>query len=271
MFYKQDDILLHYLSIGEGVPVLILHGLTCDHRLMTACLEPVFTNKKGLKRIYIDLPGMGKSGNNIQYASSDAILNILIGFIGKEIGKAPFIIIGESYGGYLSMGILSKFHTQILGMCLICPMVNPKHSTRKLPRKSIIVKDEEFLKILPSEEKDDFLNIAVVATQATYQRYNNEVKTGNKLMNLAFVEEVVKNYQFSFELYRKLNEIKFDKPVLILSGKQDNVVGYEDLWEVSKHYERLTFLTLDIAGHNLQIDQPEIFNVMVENWLTHIR
>lgn len=30
-----------------------------DHRLMSGCMEPIFTKREGWRRIYIDLPGMG--------------------------------------------------------------------------------------------------------------------------------------------------------------------------------------------------------------------
>src|SRR5690606_32711693 len=48
---------LHFVEYGEGTPVLALHGWGPDHRLMTGCLEPVFANRPGFRRIYPDLPG----------------------------------------------------------------------------------------------------------------------------------------------------------------------------------------------------------------------
>lgn len=39
----------------------MLHGYSPDHRLMAGCMEPIFNKKSNYKRVYIDLPGMGKS------------------------------------------------------------------------------------------------------------------------------------------------------------------------------------------------------------------
>jgi pimeloyl-ACP methyl ester carboxylesterase len=33
---------IYYESIGEGTPILMIHGWSPDHRLMKGCLEPVF-------------------------------------------------------------------------------------------------------------------------------------------------------------------------------------------------------------------------------------
>ena len=52
-----------------------------------------------------------------------------------------------------------------------------------------------------------------------------------------------------------------------MCGKQDDCVGYEDLWELLKSYNRATFAVLDVDGHNLQIEQVSVFNELVSNWL----
>lgn len=35
-------------------------------------------------------------------------------------------------------------------------------------------------------------------------------------------------------------------------------------------YPRVTFAVLDMAGHNLQIEQPDVFNSLVHNWLNRL-
>lgn len=52
-----------------------------------------------------------------------------------------------------------------------------------------------------------------------------------------------------------------------MCGKQDDCVGYEDIWALLKSYNRATFAVLDVAGHNLQIEQVSVFNELVSNWL----
>ena len=76
--------------------------------MMKACMEPVFLRKTGYKRIYLDLPGMGKSKCAIEYATADKTLLILKQFV-KSMLHENFLIVGESYGGYLARGILSGY------------------------------------------------------------------------------------------------------------------------------------------------------------------
>lgn len=49
--------------------------------------------------------------------------------------------------------------------------------------------------------------------------------------------------------------------------KQDSSVGYKDAINIMDYYPRGSFAILDIAGHNLQIEQPQLFSSLVNEWL----
>ena len=270
MFYSYKNIKIHYQVIGSGKPVVMIHGLDCDLNLMRGCFEPIFKNKNGYKRIYIDLPGMGKSEASLEYASSDKILDILLSFIENNIAE-NFLLMGESYGGYLSRGILSKLYSKIDGMVLLCPVVIPTHAKRDVPKIAVKFEDKNFMNTLNNFERKTFGKFSVLENNRVYKRYKNEILSGIKKCDKDFIELLWKNYSFSFDVDKKLKKIKFDKPVLFMVGRQDICVGYKDLWKLLEDYPRATFVIIDIAGHNLQIEQPEVFNSLVENFLKRVK
>lgn len=53
---RINDVLVHYLQHGGGVPLAALHGAGADHRDIEAAIEPVIP-RAGYRRIYPDLPG----------------------------------------------------------------------------------------------------------------------------------------------------------------------------------------------------------------------
>ena len=270
MFYSYKNIKIHYQIIGSGKPIIMLHGLNCDLNLMAGCMENIFKNKKGYKRIYIDLLGMGKSESSPEYASSDKILNILISFINDTVAE-NFLIMGESYGGYLARGILSKLHSKIDGMVLLCPVVIPMHAKRDVPKNIVKFEDKKFMETLNDKEIKIFSKYSVVENKKVFKRYKNEILSGIKKCDYNFIDLLWKKYSFSFDVDKKLKKIKFDKPVLFIAGRQDICVGYRDLWKLLEDYPRATFSVLDIAGHNLQIEQPELFNSLIENFLIRVK
>lgn len=260
------NLSIHYEIIGEGKPIIMIHGYYPDHRLMTGCMEPIFKTINGYKRIYIDLPGMGKSESDEWITSSDNMLDILIEFIEKIIPSEDFLLVGESYGGYLSRGLLYKIPNRVLGMTLICPLIIPEYSKRSVPEHVVLVKDTKLLSTLSPEDADDFNSCLVVQNQKIYERYRNEIMSGVEIANSTFLQKLMKNgYSFSFDV-DKLDK-KFDKPALILLGKQDSCVGYKDAWSILDNFPRATFCILDKAGHTLQIEQEELFNSLVSEWL----
>lgn len=248
----------------------MLHGCSPDYTLMKGCMEPIFSKKDGFQRIYLDLPGMGKSDAPDWIKSSDDILNVILEFIKEVIRSHSFLIAGESYGGYLARGVIPHYKEQIHGMLLICPVIKPIWKERKCPVPKVIVKDEAFLSTLSSKEKEQFCEGAVIQNEYCYNRFLKEIEVGLKKANTQFISNFQKKYAFTFDV-DSLPTAKYERPVLIITGRQDSCVGYEDQWEILNNYSRASFACIDGAGHNLQIENPVIFNCMVNDWLERVQ
>ncbi|MEW4150272.1 alpha/beta hydrolase [Bacillus thuringiensis] len=213
--------------------------------------------------MYIDLPGMGKSNAPNWINSLDRIVDVLITFIEEIICTEKFLLVGESYGGYLAKGILAKMFERVSGLLLVCPVVVAEPEKRILPGKQIIVQDEEFLNTLTSTEREEFCELAVIANEYTYTRFKEEIKPGLDVANYEFIERLQKNYSLTMDFQHE----KYGNPVLLLTGRQDISVGYQNIIEIIEEYPRATLAVLDMAGHNLQIEQPELFESLVGEWI----
>jgi len=257
---------VYYEVYGEGKPILIIHGMTPDHRLMTGCMEPVFKDREGYKRIYLDLPGMGKTKGESWITSTDVVLDILIEFIDKIIPNENFLLAGESYGGYLSRGIIYRLGSRVDGVLLLCPAVVAPILRENLPEHVVLKKDEELLSELETFEADKFNDIQVVQSRNIWERYRDEILSGIKIVDRNFLDKLCEDgWGFSFDL-----DEQFTKPAVMILGRQDSSVGYKDTWGILERYPRATFAVLDKAGHNLQIEQVELFNSLVNEWLTRV-
>ncbi|PRX17825.1 pimeloyl-ACP methyl ester carboxylesterase [Orenia metallireducens] len=266
---KIKDISINYEIKGAGKPIIIIHGYSVDHRLMTGCMEPVFNSKDKYKRIYIDLPGMGKSDSAEWITNSDIMLDVVIEFIEKIIPNENFLLVGESYGGYLSRGVIYKMGDRVDGVLLICPVIIADHKKRKVPEHVVLLKDNKVLDKLTPENAKGFNSMSVVQSEEIYDRYKNEIIPGVKMADNKFLNKIQENsYEFSFDV-DKVNKT-FDKPALIILGKQDSCVGYKDAWGILENYPRGTFAVLDRAGHNLQIEQEKVFNSLTNEWLKRV-
>jgi pimeloyl-ACP methyl ester carboxylesterase len=258
---------LHHVTHGEGTPVLALHGWTPDHRLMTGCLEPIFTKLPGYRRLYPDLPGMGQSPAG-SIDSSDGILAAVRDFIDTEIGDEPFLLIGESYGGYVARGLITERASQVLGLGLICPTgVAVEQADRTVPAHVVLESDPAALAGLSPQELEDFTEIAVLQTADVLRQFQQDVVPGLDAADTEAMARIRKNWTLTIA---PESGPVYTRPTLVLCGRQDSVTGYEDQYALLPHYPRATYAVLDMAGHNLQIEQPELLEVLVRDWLGRV-
>lgn len=246
--------------------MIMLHGWTLDHQVMLHAMEPLFEKRSGWKRIYIDLPGMGNSEPQPSIQNSDAMLESVLGLLDDIIPGQPFIVCGNSYGGYIARGIVRSRQDIVRGLLLMAPMTIPEFDDRVVPQKTVLKRDSNLISRLSPEDADEFCSMGVVQGQTEWKRFRNEILLPSKQTNVEFINRIRQNgYGFTFDISCKL-----EYPTLIITGRQDHVVGYHDAWQLIEDYPRATFAVLDMAGHNLQIEQIDVFNALVGNWLNRL-
>jgi pimeloyl-ACP methyl ester carboxylesterase len=269
MFCQVKDISIYYEIIGKGIPILMLHGFYPDHRLMKGCMEPILADQPGWKRIYIDLPGMGQTKGQAWLNSTDKMLEVVLDFVDQIIPGQPFLVVGESYGGYLARGLVYLRPVSVKGICLICPLIIPEIESRNLPPKRILLHNQNLIEKLSESDASEFESIAVVQSQLHWDRFKSEVLSGVNSADGEYLEILRKTgYAFSFPVDHP--DQLFDKPALILLGRQDTSVGYRDAWEIIENFPRATFAVLDRAGHDLQIEADNTFSALVSDWLERV-
>ncbi len=262
-----------YWQHGEGKPIVNIHGYGLDHRVMEGCIEPVFSKIDNAdnewKRIYFDLPGMGTSEGADKISCADEMLSFVLSFIDKIVGDEDFILVGYSYGGYLARAVAAKREKQVDRLFLLCPVVIPDKRRRKLTPHTVLEHDSEFMNQLSKSEVKDFEDFFVIQNRYTWERYLKEIKPALVEVDNDFIRRYYKEgYVFSFDKYDQGKYFdNFEGPTVILTGRQDSVVGYEDVFPILEHYPKGTFIVLNGGGHSLQIEQESEFNHIFRNLL----
>ncbi|MCL2376920.1 MAG: alpha/beta hydrolase [Defluviitaleaceae bacterium] len=263
MICNVKGIPMYYEEYGKGTPILFIHGYLVDHRLMTGCFEPVFNKLSGYRRIYIDLPGMGKSPAPSWLKNADDMLDVVIEFTKNVIGDDAFLVAGESYGGYMALGLLHKMKSKINGVFFLCPVIESDYSKRILPTHRLLHKDDSFT---PPEE---FLSMAVVSTPQIYAAFEKNILPSLEIADKEFTERYRKEgYALSFD--NALRDLVSDVPAAFLLGRQDAITGYADALALIENFPRATFAVMDCTGHNLQIENEALFAAHVVDWLRRV-
>ncbi len=262
------DTRIHYEEAGTGRPLLALHGRPLDHRHMMNELEPLFNNRRGWRRIYPDLPGMGRTRAADSITSQDQVLEVMIEFMDRVAPQQRFAVAGTSYGGYLARGFVYRRASQIDGIMLNVPLVEFDETKCRLPEHRVLKEDADFLAALTPEEAADLPTFVVAQSMDLLRSTREWYAPAGAMADEAFLQRLRQKDAFSFDVDSPRHP--FPGPALFLTGRYDNWCGYREAFQLLDNYPRATFAVLDRAGHALVIEQRGLFNALVSEWLDRV-
>lgn len=267
---KLENITVYYEVFGEGRPIIMLHGWSLSHRHMISDMEPLFTHRTGWQRIYLDLPGHGKTPGKDWITNQDKMLEVVLEFIDHVIPGRNFSVAGVSAGAYLARGVVYRKLAWIEGVLLAVPLIVAEDTKRILPPQVTLVEDPQLFTELAPEEVE-MLQMCVVQNQKTLDALRASSISASQEGDEQFQAKIRNNpanYSFSFDVDNIPGPCP--APTLVIAGRQDAVVGYRDAWKILDNYPRGSFIILDRAGHFLGIEQENLFHALANEWLDRV-
>lgn len=244
---------IEYQTIGNGMPIIFLHGLSLD-RVSTRNFFEKDSNLADFQRIYIDIPGMGNSSPTSE-ATTDTIFSNLVEFIDHIVAGKSFALYGHSFGGYLAQAIAYHYQNQVSGLFLTCPVCIANKKIRVVEKH----KNEYIDKVFVSDNEkffNDFESMNVLISQSRWSSYQELILPGLARANAKFLNKLQHNgYTISFE--QKLQNLAPKTKIQLVLGRHDHVVGYKQQMKAFLDNEQVSLTLLASAGHNIMIDQPE--------------
>lgn len=267
MKFAFGDAEIFYETFGAGRPLVLLPGQPSSHLSLARFIEPVLAQREGWRRIYLDLPGTGQSTCGEAVATPDRLLDAMLAFIDAVIPGQRFTLAGLSYGGYLARGVLQRRADLMDGLLLCVPMIKADEAQAQLPPRTTIVANPPLLAQL-SERQRSLVESMVVAQTPQIVAAAREVFAEVAVADHAFLTRLEADGGFTFDV--DALPAPFEAPTLLLTGRQDNICGYRDAWELLANYPRATFAVLDRAGHFATIEQEALCHALIHEWLARV-
>jgi pimeloyl-ACP methyl ester carboxylesterase len=255
MEIRVDQVVVHYVEHGTGRPVLVLHGAGVDHREAEACFERAFDRVAGLRRIYPDLPGMGRTAAPDTVRSADDVLDTLFAFADEVIGGTAYLLVGHSAGGYYAQAMAARRPTQVAGLALVCPLLP---GLRDVPEHRVVAGSGEI-------GDDVFRSYFVVQTPEMLDRYERHVAPAAPLVDQAALDRIGERWALTPD-----HAPPYPGPTVVVAGRLDSTVGYAAATDLLDHYPHASLAVLDDAGHALPHEQPELLRALLAEWLTRV-
>jgi pimeloyl-ACP methyl ester carboxylesterase len=124
-------------------------------------------------RIYLDLPGRGRTPGAAWITTNDQVLDIVLQVLDRVIPGQRFVIAGQSAGGYLARAVLHRRMAVVDGLLQVVPEFPA--DDEELPEVAPLVSDldpvERAWVELGAEQASAFATRLVVQTPEIYERF----------------------------------------------------------------------------------------------------
>ncbi len=241
---REEKILINgleinYRIIGEGKPLLILHGWGSRSEKWERVGELLI--KKGFKVIILDLPGFGKSQKLLVSWNLDEYCNFVEKFI-NFLGLDKFYLLGHSFGGGLSTKYSIKFPHKIEKLFLVASAC----IRRKTFKKNLLAKSSKVLKIF------SFLPFYSLFRKAFYKFI---VRKSDYLYTEGIMKETYLKI-ISEDLSNILSFISVQ--TIIIWGDNDDVTPLADGKFINQQIKNSKMIIIPGGDHDLEQKMPEI-------------
>lgn len=230
-FIPIDDDTIFCQVSGKGKPLLLLHGNEENHEIF-AKQQAFFM--KSYQVIALDSRGHGRSEHGKGRLTFEKMSNDIIGVL-DYFKLAKVDIIGFSDGGNLGLYIASYFPERVKNLVIVGANYRPE-----------------------GLNKVDFLQVKIVVYYLTLLGFFSKAKRQRK--------EVIDLMWHQITLTdRDLKRIKAN--TLIIAGEHD-VVRVEHTKKMHDLIVKSKRVTIPKASHFLMVEQPEVFNTLVSDFLS---
>ncbi|RLD29676.1 MAG: alpha/beta hydrolase [Bacteroidetes bacterium] len=243
---KEDDY--SYIEVGEGTPIIILHGLMGGLSNFDAVTE--FFSKNGFKIVIPELPLyiMPLLKTNVK-----SFANYLYDFINyKNYDKV--ILLGNSLGGHIAL-----YHTKLYPEKIKALVITGSSGLYESAMGSGYTKRSDY-DVIKKKAQEVFYD-PEIATKEIVDDVFAIVNDRNKLIKtLAIAKSAIRH-----NMSKDLPEI--ETPTCIIWGKNDVVTPPE----VAEVFQELLpdsdLFWIDKCGHAAMMEHPKEFNQILLQWL----
>ncbi len=237
-----------YIEIGEGDPIIILHGLMGGLSNFDSVTD--FFGAKGYKVIIPELPIYSMSLIKTNVKSFAKYLHDFIEFK----GFSNVIILGNSLGGHIGL-----YHTKLYPEKIKALVITGSSGLYESAMGGGYTKRSDY-EVIKKKAQDVFYDPAIATKEIVDEVYET-VNDRNKLIKtLAIAKSAIRH-----NMAKDLPKMK--TPTCIIWGKNDTVTPPDVAIEFNQLLPDSDLFWIDKCGHAAMMEHPDEFNSILYKWL----
>ncbi|WP_452222187.1 alpha/beta fold hydrolase [Lacinutrix salivirga] len=237
-----------YIEVGEGTPIIVLHGLMGGLSNFDAVTEHF--SELGYKVVIPQLPVYTKSLLKTNVKHFAKYLHDFIEFKGFE----SVILLGNSLGGHIGL-----YHTKLYPEKVKALIITGSSGLYESAMGGGYTKRGDY-EVIKKKAQEVFYDPAVATKEIVDEVYET-VNDRNKLIKTLAIAKSAIRHNMAKDLP------KMTTPTCIIWGKNDTVTPPEVAVDFNKLLPDSELFWIDKCGHAAMMEHPEEFNKILEAWL----
>lgn len=237
----------NYIEVGEGQPIIVLHGLMGG--LSNFDAVTTFFSTKGYKVIIPELPiySMSLLKTNVK-----AFAKYLYDFIAfKELNNV--ILLGNSLGGHIGL-----YHTKMHPEKVKALVITGSSGLYESAMGGGYTKRSDY-EVIKKKAQEVFYDPAVATKEIVDEVYET-VNDRNKLIKTLAIAKSAIRHNMAKDLP------KMNIPTCIIWGRNDGVTPPEVAEEFNLLLPDSDLFWIEKCGHAAMMEHPETFNQILFDW-----
>jgi pimeloyl-ACP methyl ester carboxylesterase len=260
MYAIVNHLSLVYDEKGSGIPVLWVHGYPLNKTLWKPQLEGLADIVHGLA---IDLRGHGDSQASPGVYTMDLLADDLAAFLDVLNIRQPIVLAGLSMGGYVSMAFCRRHPDRLAGLilCATHPHADSPEGKQNRTNSAALAQARGVPAAVSGVQKK-------LMAPISYDLRPDLVEVVKSMTESTSLEGVVGDLLGMRERPDSLSTLAaFEKPTLILHGAEDQIIPMSEAEGMQSALPNAHLEIIPQAGHLLNLEQPQVFNAAVRNFL----
>jgi 3-oxoadipate enol-lactonase len=263
MKLHTDDGFLSYDRIGDGIPILFIHGYPLSRKIWDA-------QKNGLADIAsvisIDLRGHGESDPFDPPYSMDLLAEDCKHLLDEEKITSQVVVCGLSMGGYVTLALFRKYPHIFKGVILTSTRSGADSAEGRASRDSSIKNVREHG--VPFIADSMLPKLVSPQTPSTKPELMKDVRNIMLQSSVPGVIGALQGMRDRPDSTPLLAQIRF--PVLIIHGVDDQLIPLSEAENVHQSISGSHLAAIPGAGHLPNMEQPDLYNQAVRQFLNSL-
>jgi len=263
MKFTTHGTTIEYDDVGNGMPLLLIHGFPLDRSLWRSQIEGL---QSAARVVAPDLRGFGQSGDAPETMTMDEYAADLKALL-DALNVKQAVVCGLSMGGYIALAFLAKYPGMLKGLILANTRAGADSEQAREARYANAQKAfDEGVPAIAEGMLPKMLTEATRANRDSLTAYVRSMMAHQPAKGVAAAQRGMAARPDRTSMLAAINI-----PTLIITGSADTLIPPSESEAMAKAIPGSKLVVVPDVAHLSNVENPDAFNAAVREFIGKLK